>query len=186
MPLGIPSSAVARGPRVHLRPPRASDERGLLRVARRSRVLHRPWVSTPTTPSAYATWLEGAAAPNRVRLLLCRNDGGEIAGYFALNEIVRGALQSAYLGYWANAACAGQGLMGEGLRILVRHAFRALRLHRLEANIQPDNAASIGLVRSCGFAREGFSPRYLKVAGRWADHDRWALTIEAWRARPPC
>ena len=48
-------------------------------------------------------------------------------------------------------------------------------LHRLEANIQPDNAASIALVRSCGFAREGYSPRYLKIGGRWRDHERWTI-----------
>ncbi|MBI2161785.1 MAG: GNAT family N-acetyltransferase [Candidatus Rokubacteria bacterium] len=61
---------------------------------------------------------------------------------------------------------------------LVRHAFRRLRLHRLEANIQPRNRASIRLVRRCGFRREGFSPRYLKVFGRWRDHERWAITAE--------
>ena len=60
----------------------------------------------------------------------------------------------------------------------MRHAFRRLKLHRLEANIQPTNAPSIGLARACGFAREGYSPRYLKIGGRWRDHERWAILAD--------
>jgi ribosomal-protein-alanine N-acetyltransferase len=71
--------------------------------------------------------------------------------------------------------------MREGLRLVVRHAFGALGLHRLEANIQPKNRASIRLVKRAGFTREGFSPRYLKILGRWRDHERWAITAEAFK-----
>jgi len=71
--------------------------------------------------------------------------------------------------------------MSEGLRLVLRRAFGTLGLHRLEANIQPQNRASIRLVRRAGFRREGFSPRYLKVLGRLRDHERWAITAEAFR-----
>jgi ribosomal-protein-alanine N-acetyltransferase len=177
----IPRSAVATGRRLHLRPPQARDQRELLSIARKSRKLHRPWVSAPTTAQAFAPWLQASKAANRQKLLLCLNEDGAIAGYFGLNEIVREAFQSVYLGYWANAVYAGQGLMSEGMQLLLSYAFRQLRLHRVEANIQPENEASIQLARTAGFRREGFSPRYLKISGRWRDHERWALTVEDWR-----
>jgi ribosomal-protein-alanine N-acetyltransferase len=100
---------------------------------------------------------------------------------FTLSEIVRGVFQSAYLGYYAVVPFAGQGYMREGMRLCLRHAFSRLRLHRVEANVQPANAASLALVRGAGFRHEGYSPRYLRLGGRWRDHERWAMLAEEWR-----
>jgi ribosomal-protein-alanine N-acetyltransferase len=167
--------------RLHLRPLTLSDEQGFLVATRCSRSLHRPWVSPPTNSQAFRSFVE--AGPARVRLLLWGGEAGEehLLGYFSLSEIVRGALKSAYLGYWGVASHDRSGHMSAGMQLLLRHAFRSVRLHRVEANIQPDNAASIALARRAGFRKEGFSPRYLKVGGRWRDHERWALTVEDWR-----
>jgi ribosomal-protein-alanine N-acetyltransferase len=166
--------------------PAAGDTSALAGLARKSRRLHRPWVYPPTTAPAVARWLR-ATGPTRVRLLVCRRADGAIVGAVNVSEIVRAALQSAYLGYYAFQGHAGQGYMTEGLALVLRHAFRRLVLHRLEANIQPRNLASRKLVRRLGFRKEGFSPRYLKVGGRWRDHERWAIVREAWgpgRAAP--
>ena len=123
------------------------------------------------------------AGEDFVSLLARRRDGDALVGYFNIGNIVRGPFQSAFLGYAAFAGQTGQGYMTEALELTLRYAFGALKLHRLEANIQPGNAASIALARRCGFVREGFSERYLKVNGRWRDHERWAIRAEQWRDR---
>ena len=100
-------------------------------------------------------------------------------GVVNLMEIVANPFyQGAYLGYHGMAALAGRGLMTEAVRLASAHAFGALGLHRLEANIQPGNTRSIALVRRLGFRLEGFSPRYLRVDGEWRDHERWALLAD--------
>lgn len=71
--------------------------------------------------------------------------------------------------------------MREGLALALDHAFGPLRLHRLEANIQPANEASRRLVERLGFRLEGSSPGYLKIRGRWREHERWAILREEWR-----
>ena len=73
--------------------------------------------------------------------------------------------------------------MKAGLQLVLAHAFGELNLHRIEANIQPANQASIALVRGCGFRQEGFSPKYLRIAGEWRDHERWALLAEEFQIR---
>jgi ribosomal-protein-alanine N-acetyltransferase len=106
---------------------------------------------------------------------VCLRATGEIAGVVDVSEIVRGSFRSAYLGYYVFAGFERRGVMRAGLKAVVRHMFRVEGLHRLEANIQPANRASRALAQSCGFVREGYSPRYLKIGGRWRDHERWAI-----------
>lgn len=140
---------------------------------RRSRSLHDPWVSPPATQKAFVTFSESHPG----FLVIHRSTDG-IVGAINLNNVIRGGFHSAFLGYYSFKPYAGSGLMTEGMQLVLQHAFRNLKLHRLEANIQPGNLASIGLARKCGFVREGFSRRYLSIAGRWRDHERWALLRE--------
>ncbi|HEX8011247.1 MAG TPA: GNAT family protein [Casimicrobiaceae bacterium] len=187
----VPKSALATGSRVFLRRPRPSDTARFVAAVRASAHLHRNWVQAPATPERFATYLRRfagaqsrrAATATHVGLLACRTDDGALLGVFNLNEILRGAFHSAYLGYYALAPYAGRGYMAEGLGLVLGFAFRVLRLHRVEVNIQPANERSIALVRRAGLTREGFSRRYVKIAGRWRDHERWALLAEDWRAR---
>jgi len=173
---------LARGPRVDLRRLTATDAQAFVTAVVASRALHGSWVSPPATTSAFVARMKTAAAPDSrwVPLVAVRRDDGGLAGVFNLSEIVRGLLQQAYLGYYALAPNAGQGYMQEALPLVLRFAFRSLKLHRIEANIQPGNQASIALVQGAGFVREGFSERYLKIAGRWRDHERWAINAEQW------
>lgn len=161
--------------RVLIRAPGAPDCTGFLAAVRRSRSLHHPWVSPPDTPNAFADYLARLASGRHYGFLVVRREDEELSGVINLNNLIRGAFQSAFLGYYAFSPRENQGLMHEGLLLVSRYAFSRLKLHRLEANVQPANHASIALLRKCGFVREGFSRRYLKVCGRWRDHERWAL-----------
>ncbi len=148
---------------------------------RASRAFHRPWATAPTDDEAFDAYLVDSRRADFEAMLVCRREDRAILGFFNLSHITRGSLQSAYLGYAVSSKYAGQGYMREGLDLVVREAFLTLRLHRIEANIQPGNQASIALARGAGFHREGFSPRYLKIGGRWRDHERWAILAEDWR-----
>ncbi|HVP62056.1 MAG TPA: GNAT family protein [Myxococcaceae bacterium] len=175
-------SASRVGRRVLLRPPRAADQAGFLALVKASRAFHRPWMRPPGTPAAFRDYVGWSRKETLRRMMLVRREDGAILGVFNLSQIFFGDFRSAYLGYWVGAPFAGQGYMTEGMELLLRYAFRTLKLHRVEANVQPGNAESIALVRRTGFRREGFSPRYLKVAGRWRDHERWAMTVEDFRS----
>jgi ribosomal-protein-alanine N-acetyltransferase len=179
----------AAGDRVYLRRPRFADGPVFIASVRASRSLHGNWVQAPKSARRFAAYVrrfagsksKRLASATQVGLLVCRTEDDAPVGVFNLSEIVRGAFWSAYLGYYALAPHAGRGYMAEGLALALRVAFQKLRLHRIEANVQPANLRSIALVRTAGFRREGFSLRYVRIAGRWRDHERWAMLVEDWR-----
>ncbi|MGI8428659.1 MAG: GNAT family N-acetyltransferase [Solirubrobacteraceae bacterium] len=169
--------------RTFLRPPLRSDRDEFLALMHASRAFHRPWATAPTDDDRFAIYLADAHRSDFEAMLACRAGDGAIIGFFNLSNITRGLLESAYLGYAVGKPYAAQGYMRDGIQLVLRQAFVTLRLHRVEANIQPENSASLALARGAGFQREGFSPRYLKIGGRWRDHERWAILAEDWRAR---
>ena len=178
-----PKSALVVGSAVYLRRPLPTDAKVFCAAVRASRSIHRSWTKPPATTRAYSAMLARCRGPAFKTLLLCRNEDHAIAGVFDLSQIFHGILRSGYLGYYALAPHARRGYMREGLQLMLRYAFVGLRLHRVECNIQPANRRSIALVRRGGFVREGFSRRYMKIGGRWRDHERWAMLVEDWRAR---
>lgn len=177
--------------RVYLRAPLPSDAAGFIAAVKASRRLHGAWVQPPSTAARYAAFVQRYGAPSahdastatHMGFIVCRCEDDAIIGVFNIGEIVRGLFRSAYLGYYAFAPHAGEGYMAEGLQLVLRVAFRRLKLHRVEANVQPANATSLALVRRAGFVREGYSRRYVRIAGRWRDHVRMALLVEDWRSK---
>jgi ribosomal-protein-alanine N-acetyltransferase len=175
-----PADAVEVGQRAYLRYPQATDETEFVGLMRASRRMHQPWVVTMDN-DGFQQYLRRSWRPEVEALLVCRRDGDGIAGFLNLSQIYYGGFGNATCGYAAFAPSAGQGYLAEGLALTLRHAFTTLRLHRVEANIQPGNERSRLLAERGGFRLEGFSPRFLKIGGRWRDHERWAVTVEDWR-----
>src|SRR3954464_3000506 len=166
------------GSRVHLRVLAREDRAEFLALARESHRLHRPWTYPPERADQFDELYSRSRREDFLCLLACRADTGEIAGVFTISQIVRGAFQSAYLGYYAHERHAGLGLMRDALDQILDHAFGSLGLHRIEANIQPGNAPSIALARGCGFRLEGLPPRFLLTGGQWRAHERSAIPAD--------
>ncbi|MEO0541859.1 MAG: GNAT family N-acetyltransferase [Cyanobacteria bacterium P01_A01_bin.105] len=167
-------------PRVFLRQPADDDWSVLLDLHQRSADFHFPWVSPAQNEQGCKRYIHRCHTEPFEGLLVWHATEQQLVGVVNLSQIFYGSFQNAYLGYYASVDYAGQGLMAEGVALALDHAFTTLQLHRIEANIQPNNTASINLVKRLGFANEGFSRQYLKINGKWRDHERWALTIENW------
>jgi ribosomal-protein-alanine N-acetyltransferase len=166
-----------------LREPKVDDEAEFLSLVASSRDLHQGWVAPPHDHASYSGYIERGKRPELEARLICRSSDGAIVGVANLSQIHRGPFGNAYLGFYAFTPFTRQGYMREGLTLVIREAFGSLRLHRLEASVQPQNTTSRALIESLGFSFEGFSPRYLKIGGRWRDHERWALLSEEWAGR---
>jgi ribosomal-protein-alanine N-acetyltransferase len=166
---------------VRLETPTRDHRRAFLVAVARSTSLHHPWTSPPATRAAFATYLARVERGEVIGFLIIERSSGVLVGGANASGIVRGAFRSAYLGYQAFAPLAGRGLMRAGLALVLDALFAKYGLHRVEANIQPENERSKHVAKSLRFALEGFSPRYLKINGRWRDHERYALLKEEWR-----
>ncbi|MEM1330241.1 MAG: GNAT family protein [Planctomycetota bacterium] len=188
------SPILITGARVHLRHPVPEDAPAFIALRERNLGFHAPWEPAPedlsgvtgstvqarTPADDFRRFLDDSSGDTNQRHLICDRATGEMVGQVSLGQIFRGPLCSAYMGYWADERHTRRGLMRDGVRLCIRRAFEQLGLHRVEANIIPRNTRSRQLARACGLRLEGFSPRYLRIAGRWEDHERWALTREAW------
>ena len=160
---------------ISLRRPEISDGQEFVEKMRQSVALHHPWVYPPLNNRQFRAYCITRQQPTEDGFLVIDKQNQGIAGVINLSVITRGALDSAYLSYYVAAPYAGKGFMALGLLSVIDKVFHELRLHRLEANIQPDNFRSKSLVNRCGFKYEGFSPKLIKVNGQWRDHERWAL-----------
>ena len=111
-------------------------------------------------------------------------DGDDrFCGEVNINHVLRGAMQTATIGYWVDRAYAGQGLVAEGVVVVAEFAFEQLLLHRLEICIVPRNHNSRRVMDKLAIREEGVAVRALEINGTWEDHVRYGLTLEEWRER---
>jgi [ribosomal protein S5]-alanine N-acetyltransferase len=172
------SADLYRTTRVALRRITHEDQDVFTRLARASARHFQPWINAPTTAAQFDAYLARFDQNTAEGLLLCIRETGNIAGFVNISEIVRDPYHRGTLGYGTFAPSAGQGYMSEGFSTVFRFAFNDLGLHRLEADIQPGNNASLNLVKKLGFQNEGYSPGLVFINGAWRDHERWAITSD--------
>ena len=170
-----------RGTRLYLRYPIIEDCAEFIASAKSSEKFHRNLVNPAKEEESFRSFVERSRAKENEFLLICLNSDERIIGAVNLSQIFRLGFQNCYLGYYLFVDFIGKGLMSEAVGLILRHAFNNLKLHRVEANVQPGNKPSIAVLRRCGFTKEGFSRKYLKIGGRWRDHERWAIIREDWR-----
>jgi [ribosomal protein S5]-alanine N-acetyltransferase len=187
-------TTILTGPRVELRPLRGGDFDAWRDVRMRSRAWLEPWepLADPGSPDPVAdpeafrarcgAWERQRHFDTAYGFGLFLQDGSLI-GEVSLGSVQRGPFQSAFVGYWVDALHAGQGLIPEGVAVILRYGFEELHLHRIEAAIVPRNRASRRVAEKLGLRDEGLSVRFLQIRGVWEDHVRYAITSEEWRTR---
>lgn len=172
---------------VALRPLSRRDFGAWQRFRLRDRELLQRWEASSADPWARrhsrASWREAravlsAAARAGGCLPFAITVDGDFAGQVTLGGISRGALCSGWIGYWVGSHVTGKGVATTAVALAVAHAFGPVALHRVEATIDPGNAASLAVVRHLGLREEGLLRRYLDIAGAWRDHLLYALTAE--------
>ena len=176
---------------VEVRPLRGRDARAWSEVRTRNERWLSPWEGRPPE-QAPASWADrnspsvfGAMLRNQRRearagrvLPFAVVVAGELRGAITVGGLTRGAFDSAHVGYWLDGAVAGRGVTPLALALVLDHCFGPVRLHRLEANVRPENAASLRVVHKLGFAQEALHRRYLFIDEAWRDHLGFALLAE--------
>ena len=170
---------------VTLRPLRRSDSHAWLALRSDSAAWLEPWDATSPVPmlgprptfgqfvrSLSAQARAGAALPFAIEY------AGELAGQLTVSSITYGSLRSGAVGYWVGRRVAGRGITPTAVAMAVDHCFFVLGLHRIEVNIRPENAPSLRVVEKLQLRDEGLRERYLHIAGEWADHRSFAVTVE--------
>ncbi|GAB3876435.1 GNAT family N-acetyltransferase [Terrabacter terrigena] len=183
----------AVGERVEVRPPTQADAAAYADAVTRSE--RRLSDFAIPNPHNLPVVLENQSPTYRTFMVHALDPEGShgLVGRINVANVVGGAFRSATIGYDSYDPYAGRGLFSEGLRLTVGIAFddepHGMGLHRLEANIQPANHRSAGLVRSLGFVHEGFSRDFLHLPGPdgrrdWRDHERFTILSSDWPAVP--
>lgn len=168
------------GQQVFIATPISSDMNEFIKKSSASETFLSDWVKPLLIDSEFKTYLERISHDDNEGFFVRLITSNEIVGVININNIIRGSLQNGFLGFYCFQEYAKRGFMSEGLQLVIGYAFETMKLHRLEANIQPTNHASLAFIQRNHFRKEGYSPNYLMVNGVWEDHERFALTAEDW------
>lgn len=180
-PLRVPAG------KVRLRPVRLRDAAAWSAIRLRDEEQLVPWEPTGEGPwrprnsvSAWPMVCSSMRAAARRGLLLpfAIEVDGQLAGQITVGNVVRGALRSAWVGYWVATPSTGGGVATAALALTVDHCFGAVGLHRVDATVRPENTSSRAVLGRVGFREEGLLRRYLDVDGQWRDHLLVALTAD--------
>jgi ribosomal-protein-alanine N-acetyltransferase len=172
---------------VGLRPVRMRDAAQWSRIRLADRRHLEPWEPTTEvdwelrhTISSWPSLCSGLRAEARKGRMLpyAIEVDGQFAGQLTIGNITHGALRSAWIGYWVASSVTGGGVATAALALGLDHCFGSVMLHRVEATVRPENAASRAVLAKAGFREEGLLRRYLDVDGAWRDHLLVAITFE--------
>ena len=170
-----------------LRPPRLRDGSAWSALRVRNEAYLSPWEPTSGEPWAVrhsiAAWPSSHGSLKRMAraglLLPFMITYDEVlVGQLTVNNVVRGALRSAQIGYWVDEGYSGRGIVTTAVALATDHCFGPVGLHRVEVDVRPENARSRRVATKLGFREEGLLVRYLDIDGGWRDHVMYALTAE--------
>lgn len=148
-------------PGVVLRPLEVADAAALF-AAHGDEVTHKYWSSPPhKNADETVRYIEDTLALPGARVWAITESGGEALGRIGL-FVERDGVGD--IGVIMRREATGRGLASKALELVVRFGFEELGLHRIGADIDPDNTSSISLFLRAGFQREGL------LRGNWKTH----------------
>lgn len=174
---------ILKGKKIYLRPPKNEDCLEFTELNKQSRKFHKNLANPPKDKKSFAEYVAKNELSANECFLICTKENKAIAGAINLSQIFYGNFMNAYLGYFVGEKFAGKDFATAAISLILKFAFRDLKLHRIEANVQPHNFSSIAVLKKNNFTKEGFSRKYLKIGGRWLDHARWAIIKDDWREK---
>jgi len=172
------SHTIAVGSKVHLQLPAPHHKNTFYEFINRNKTFHEPWVYVPDDSKYFDQYFRRMKMGKILGFFVYANESGNFVGVVNLNNVRLDPFASGSLSYYAEEKECGNGYMKEAIWLVLRHAFLKIGLNRIEVNIQPENEASIALVKSVGFMNEGFSRKYLKIGNEYRDHQRWAYLAD--------
>jgi len=170
---------------VTLRPIRLRDADAWRAARQRNTAWLLPWDATappgdhaPPTTFRRLVWRMRRQARQGTTYPFVIEVDGRFAGQVTVNNVVAGSARFGSIGYWIDKQYAGRGVVPLAVALVADHCFTALKLHRLEVAIRPENSNSLRVMEKLGIREVGYAPRYLHIDGDWRDHRLYAITAE--------